>query len=61
MPQRYDWAVENVRAAELKKQLTSLDSNGFEIINVFPFKVEWTLDSSATEVLIVARRPKLQA
>lgn len=58
MPQRYDWAVENVRAVELKKQLTLLDSNGFEIINVFPFKVEWTLESSGTEVLIVARRPK---
>ena len=61
MPQRYDWAVDQVNASELKKALTNLDVGGFEIINVFPFKSEWSLEATGTEVLIVARRPKSQA
>lgn len=61
MPQRYDWAVETVKVSELKKQLTSLDAGGFEILDLFPLKAEWALDSLPYEVIIIARRPKPQS
>ena len=59
MPQRYDWTVETIMASELKKALTNLDAGGFEIINVFPFRM-LSLTAPETEVLIIARRPKAQ-